>query len=149
MADYIGGWVSGGCQADPPLHTTDFTPTLPAASSLEWRMCNAVYCSAVLGGYTGPPVPSRPFPVRGSRGTNWGHRGSKGEAKSFPNLFLFPTFWYSYIDSSLSSWGVWHCEGFEIIAELKMTLSMALFQVKSKVNRTARGTELGSRETCN
>ena len=40
---------------------------------------------------------------------------------------------------------IWHCDGFEIIAELMLTLSMALFQVNSKVNRTARGTELGSR----
>ena len=95
MADYIGGWVSGGCQADPPLHTTDFTPTLPAASSLEWRMCNAVYCSAVLGGYTGPPVPSRPFPVRGKPGHKLGPRGEQGGGKDFSSSSHFPHICYA------------------------------------------------------
>ena len=106
-----------------------FTRTVASCSAREQNMhCRERYCNAmgihlcvqlcsvqraVLCGYTGPPVPSRPFPVRGKPGTNWGHGGSKGGAgKDFSFLFrfiphiIFPILQICYLVSNRDRWRV-------------------------------------------
>lgn len=93
--------MSAGCQALTPQHTTDFTHcTVYQLSSV---MLCVLQCAAVLGGYTGPPVPSRPFPVRGKPGHKLGPRGEQGGGKDFSSSSYFPHICYAILTAGDSS----------------------------------------------
>ena len=87
MADYIGGWVSGGCQADPTAHNWLYPYTSRVSVQCSGEYCGAVQCEVGTQDLLSLPAPSL---SGGSWGTNWGHGGSKGEEKTFLLLLIFP-----------------------------------------------------------
>ena len=130
MADYIGGWVTGGgCQGDPTLHTTGFyqNSCLLLRQRTEYALqrkvlqCNGLtfvcatvqraVCSVVWVHRTSCPFP--PLPCQREAGHKLGPRGEQGGAgKDFSFLFrfiphiIFPILQICYLVSNRDRWRV-------------------------------------------